>query len=78
MTRDARIAFSEVVRVMMLLTKAETPHAKELAILISVRLLGIEEAGDISEILPEKEIEDWIQFARSLKTQYAATGGKPQ
>jgi hypothetical protein len=69
MTRDARIAFSEVVRLMALLTEAKTPHAKALAVVISERLINLSETDDSGDILPESEIAEWIRFARLLKVQ---------
>jgi len=71
MTRDSRIAASECVRLMRLmaaLAEAKTPHSKDLALIVGLRLLSIKRDG-AADPLSDEQIEPWLDIAEQLEQQ---------
>lgn len=76
MTYRERMAATECVRLMALLAGSKTPHAKELAVCVSARLLAISQ-GNAGKVMTDKRLAEWIDLARQLVTAIgeAPTGG---
>jgi hypothetical protein len=66
MTPEDCIAASECVRLMAALAEAKTPHSKELAVIVGMRLLAIWRNG-VGDPLTPAQIEPWIEIARQLE-----------
>jgi hypothetical protein len=60
-----RVAASECVRLMGLLTDSDIPHAKSLATLVGARLATIADEG-AGESITLEDIEPWVEIGRQL------------
>jgi len=65
MTDLDRAAASECVRLMCLLAESDTPHSKELAVIVASRLLTIVDEG-AGEPLTDEDMEPMIHIGRQL------------
>lgn len=63
-----RVAASECVRLIALLLEAETPHAKELGLIVIVRLKAILQDDARGEPLPMEELEPWLHVVTDEAT----------
>jgi len=66
MSESDLIAASECVNLMALLADSGSPHSKELALIVGMRLVAIADNGKGDEGPSVEEIAKWIELSREL------------